>query len=120
MTAQLTTHRRRASRTLVALALVAMTAALSAATPAAAAGGHVYSHGSLWCSGSQIAVGSGMMASLRSGESVRMKHRLHRWNGQRWVTIAAAPAVQNLPTSASQVGPSRGRAATRSPRASAG
>jgi hypothetical protein len=100
MTAQSSTRPRRAICTVIATVLVAMAASLSADTPSAsAAGGHSYSHGSLWCSSTQIAVGRGMTASVRRGESVRMRHTVYRWTGQKWVAIFAAAPVRTYPTS---------------------
>jgi hypothetical protein len=89
-----------------AIALIAFTTAagLFARTPtASAAGGHTYSHGSLWCSNTLISVGRGMTASVRAGESVRMTHTLYRWTGQRWVEATAAAPVRTYPTSAPYV-----------------
>jgi hypothetical protein len=104
MNARFSTRLRRATCTVIATVLVAMAASLSADTSSAsAAGGHYYSHGSLWCSSTQIAVGRGMTASVRRGESVLMRHTLYRWTGQKWVADLAAAPVRTYPTSARYV-----------------
>jgi hypothetical protein len=103
MTAQVSTRRRRALCTVIATVVLATAASLSADTPSAsAAGGHYYSHGSLWCD-STIGVGLGMTASVRHGESVRLRHTLIRWNGRKWVKVATAPRAQTLPMYAGSV-----------------
>jgi hypothetical protein len=95
MAAQVSTRLRRATCAVGATVLVAMAVSLSANTPSASAGGgHSYSHGTLWCSGTQIAVGRGMTAWARRRETVRLRHTLYRWNGATWAKVVSAPAVQ--------------------------
>jgi hypothetical protein len=97
MAAQVSTRLRRPTCAVVATVLGGMAVSLSANAPSASAGGgHSYSHGTLWCSATQIAVGRGMTAWARRRETVRLRHTLYRWTGATWAKVVSAPAVQTL------------------------